>query len=65
MTDHTASTKGDKYRKRYPLANITNAAYKRLLARVDRQAIKLDGLQERIRNLEMKAKGKDEDEDDE
>lgn len=48
----TASNKGDNYRKRYPLAKITNAAYKRLLARVDRQSIKLDILKARIEDLE-------------
>ncbi len=49
---NTASRKGDSYRKRYPLAQITNAAYKRLLARVDRQIIKVDGLKARIEDLE-------------
>ncbi len=65
MTSTTAPSKSDTYRKRYPLAKITNAAYKRLLARVDRQAIKLDGLQERIKNLEMREQGLDHGEDDE
>lgn len=52
VTKVTVSTKGDNYRKRYPLAQITNAAYKRLLARVDRQVIKLDNLKTRIEDLE-------------
>lgn len=53
MTKTTDTTKGDIYRKRYPLAKITNAAYKRLLARVDRQTIKSDVLKARIEDLEM------------
>ncbi len=60
---YTGSTKGNAYRKRYPLAQITNAAYKRLLARVDRQIVKLDGLQQRIKALEYDRKGINEGED--
>ncbi len=52
MDKKTTGVKGDNYRKRYPLAQITNAAYKRLLARVDRQVIKLDNLKARIEDLE-------------
>ncbi len=48
----TVGSKGNNYRKRYPTAQITNAAYKRLLARVDRQVIKLEGLQARMEDLE-------------
>ncbi len=55
MTNTAPTKKGNEYRKRYPLAQITNAAYKRLLARVDRQVIKLDVLQARIEDLEEAA----------
>lgn len=48
----TGSTKGDNYRKRYPTANVTNAAYKRLLARVDRAVVRMDQLKHRIEDLE-------------
>ncbi len=60
---YTGSEKGDAYRKRYPLAQITNAAYKRLLARVNRQVIKLDGLKQRITDLELDRKGINPDEE--
>lgn len=49
---NTATSKGNIYRKRYPYAKITNAAYKRLLAKVDRQTVKLDVLKARIEDLE-------------
>lgn len=52
MTNNTDTSKGDLYRKRYSFAKITNAAYKRLLARVDRQSINIDGLKQKIMDLE-------------
>ncbi len=52
MTNDTAGRRGNNYRKRYPIAKITNAAYKRLLAKVDRMIVKIDGLKHRIEDLE-------------
>ncbi len=52
MTNTTAGTKGNNYRKRYPKAEITNAAYKRLLARVDRILVREDISKARIEDLE-------------
>ncbi len=49
---NTGSQKGDSYRKRYPLAQVTNAAYKRLLAKVDRLIVKMDQLKHRVEDLE-------------
>ncbi len=48
----TAAFDKASYRKRYPKAEVTNAAYKRLLAKVDRLTVKLDQLKHRIEDLE-------------
>ncbi len=60
---NTAPSKGDNYRKRYSTLNITNAAYKRLLARVDRMIIKIDGIQGRVEDLEDNKRTNEEEED--
>ncbi len=63
MTKVTVTSKGDEYRKRYPIANITNAAYKRLLAKVDRLIIKVDQLKHRIEDLEADRDGTNKEEE--